>query len=98
MAGQEMEEYLLLKRRVEKVLDRFSLMKEEIQKVNEENDGLRELLENKEVKLEEFNKENDRIKLSGAIMGDDDKTQIARKRINVLVREIDNCIALLNNI
>ena len=39
-----------------------------------------------------------RVSLSGAILGEGEKSQESKKRINDLVREIDNCIALLNNI
>ncbi|MCD4770368.1 MAG: hypothetical protein K8R35_09395 [Bacteroidales bacterium] len=98
MAGREMEELILLKRRVDKLIDGFKTTKEELGKVRSENEELKNLLLGKEKDLELIKKEFDRAKLSGAMMGEGAETNDAKKRINELVREIDNCIALLNTI
>ena len=98
MAGQEMEELILVKRRVDELIDGYRAVKEEISLVRSEKDELHSKLMVKEKDLELIKKEFDRAKLSGAMMGDSVDTFDAKKRINELVREIDNCIALLNNI
>jgi hypothetical protein len=38
----------------------------------------------------------ERIKLSGALLGEGESASEAKKKINELVREIDRCVALLN--
>jgi small-conductance mechanosensitive channel len=45
-------------------------------------------------KLEEQNKV---VKIAKAVTDDDDDRKEQRKRLNELVREVDKCIALLNN-
>lgn len=93
-----MEELILLKRSVNELIDGHRTTKEELIRVRSEKEELRELLFKKEKDLELINKEFDRAKLSGAMMGGGVETDDAKKRITDLVREIDNCIALLNNI
>jgi hypothetical protein len=46
--------------------------------------------------MKELEKKYERIKLSGAILGDGENTVEAKRRINELMREIDKCIALLD--
>ena len=98
MAGRELDELIHLKSRVAELIKGYSALRNELAAVRSEKEALSNELEGKEEELSNFKKEFDRVKLSGAILGDGDEPQDARKRINELVREIDNCIALLNNI
>ena len=98
MAVPEMEDFILLKRRVEELINDFKTTQDELNKVKSEKDELLKSLKDKEGDLVKLSSDYERVKLSGAILGESDDSQEARKRINVLVREIDNCIALLNNI
>lgn len=93
-----MEELILLKRRVEKLIIGYKATKDELDRVRSEKEELNGLLLEKGNDIELIKTEFDRAKLSGAIMGEGVDTHEAKKRINELVREIDNCIALLNNI
>jgi cell division protein FtsB len=45
-------------------------------------------------KLEEQNKV---VKIAKSVIGNDDDCKEQRKKLNELVREVDKCIALLNN-
>ena len=98
MAGHELDELIHLKSRVAELIKGYNALRDELATLRSEKDDLADELVGKETELGNFKKEFDRVKLSGAILGDGDEPQDARKRINELVREIDNCIALLNNI
>ncbi len=98
MAEREMEEIILVKRRVEELIKGYNATKEELRNVRSEREELKVILHKKENDLELIKKEFDRAKLSGAMMGGGVDAGDAKKRINELVREIDDCIALLNNI
>ena len=98
MTGRESEEFVLLKRRVTDLIDRYRLVQEDLKEALEEIKRLDYDLKASEAKYADLVRENERLKLSGAILGDGESSPEAKKRINGLVREIDNCIALLNNI
>ena len=46
--------------------------------------------------MKELEKKYERIKLSGALLGEGENASEAKRKINELVREIDKCIALLD--
>ncbi|TFH38227.1 MAG: hypothetical protein E4G95_04060 [Bacteroidia bacterium] len=98
MTGGESEELVLLKTRVSELISKYEVTISELRKVRSENQRLNSELHERNAKYAEMEKEYDRLKLSGAILGDGENSLEAKKRINNLVREIDNCIALLNNI
>ena len=98
MTGPEAEELILLKRKVEELVNKHRLTLDELEKVMSDNLRLGRRLEENEEELTGIKRELERVKISGAVLGDSDNKSDARKRINDLVREIDNCIALLNNI
>lgn len=69
----------------------------------EQNESLESKMENLQSELEEVKRENKTLneklkttKVANAISGGDGSYE-AKMRINQLVREIDKCIALLNN-
>ena len=68
-----------------------------------ENKQLLEQLETLQQELVEVRKENERLvqkfdnlKLAKVFTASDDEKQIAKQKINKIVREIDKCIAQLN--
>jgi len=54
------------------------------------------VLQDKEEKIKELEIKYERVKLSGALLGEGENAGEARKKITELVREIDRCVALLN--
>jgi len=98
MAGSESEEFVLLKRKVEVLINDYKRALDELEKTRSEIHLLNSRLGTSEGELTEIKREFEKVRLSGAILGDRDESHVAKKRINELVREIDNCIALLNNI
>ena len=98
MTGSEVEELILLKGKVDKLLGRYEEIQKELGVERSEKEKLESDLLVKSEEVEEFKSKYDKLQLSGAIRGDEESARLARTRINYLVREIDKCIALLNNI
>ena len=57
---------------------------------------LETVLQEKEEKMKELEIKYERVKLSGALLGEGENANEAKKKITELVREIDKCVALLN--
>jgi chromosome segregation ATPase len=98
IAVGKMEELILLRSKVRDLINAYAGLGEELDKVRQEKEKLAVELNRREKEIDDLKKEVNRVELSGAILGDGEKSREAKKRINDLVREIDNCIALLNNI
>ena len=76
------ELYLRFKKEKQLFLEEKSQMKEQIRLLTLTNDELVKQIEN--------------LKFSKSLLGADDDSHGAKLKINRIVREIDNCIALLN--
>lgn len=98
MAGHETEELVFLKGRVAKLIEAYRTLENERDNFKELNCDLSGKLGEKKKEIDDIKVDFNRVELSGAILGDGEKSRESKKRINDLVREIDNCIALLNNI
>lgn len=66
----------------------------ELKKTNEE---LRILLETETKRNLDLEKQNKVAKIAKSVTLSDDDRKVQRKRLNDMVREIDKCIALINN-
>lgn len=90
------EEYLLMKRAVEELISEHERLKIEAVNLKQELESARvELIEKKE-EVKELKAKYDRARFSGAILGNSEDADVAKRRVNELVREIDKCIALLD--
>ena len=96
MSGQGYEELIILNRKLDELLDRYNNLKNEAADLKSGNEVLKGRLQQKEEKLKELEIKFERIKLSGALLGEGENAVEARKKIGELVREIDRCVALLN--
>jgi chromosome segregation ATPase len=96
MYGQPDDEINLLTRKVDLLLSEYHRLKAEVENLKIENKGLKNNLKDKEEEIKEIEKKYERLKLTGALMGDGGNARESRQRIDELVREIDRCIALLN--
>jgi chromosome segregation ATPase len=96
MYGQYSDELNLLTLKVDMLLTEYHKLKAEVTEIKIENKGLKINLKDKEDELKEIEKKYERLKLSGALMGDGGNAGESKQRIGELVREIDRCIALLN--
>jgi len=96
MSGDLYEELKLLNKKLDELLMRYEYLKNENQNLKKSEGELKEILQERENRIKELEIKYERIKLSGALLGDGGNAGEARKRINELVREIDRCVALLN--
>jgi hypothetical protein len=96
MSGQGYEELIVLNRKLDELIDRHNHLKLRMDELNDENKILRTVLQDKEMELKELRVKYERIKLSGALLGEGENANEAKKTITELVREIDRCVALLN--
>jgi predicted nucleic acid-binding Zn-ribbon protein len=96
MSGQGYEELIVLNRKLDELFDRYNTIKVELAELKNGNELLKERLHEREIKIKELETKYERIKLSGALMGEGENALEAKKKITELVREIDRCVALLN--
>ena len=96
MSGQGYEEIIILNRKLDELLNRYSSLKSEVTDLKNGNEVLKAMLQEREDKMKELEIKYERVKLSGALLGDGGNAPEAKKKITELVREIDKCVALLN--
>jgi len=96
MSGQGYEELKLLNRKLDDLLNKYRDLKTEYTNLKNGNEALINTLQVRETRIKELEINNERIKLSGALLGEGENAREARKKITELVREIDRCVALLN--
>jgi hypothetical protein len=96
MDGQPIDELNLLTRKVEMLLNEYHKVKSIMNDLIVENKGLKINLKDKDDELKEIENKYERLKITGALIGEGGNTGESKQRIGELVREIDRCIALLN--
>jgi len=96
MSGQGYEELIILNRKLDELLDRYNTLKLEVTDLKTGNDVLKGMLLDREEKMKELEIKYERVKLSGALLGEGENAHEAKRKITELVREIDKCVALLN--
>jgi len=96
MYGKEYEEIIILNRKIDELLSKYNAFKDETAELKKSNNVLSEVVHNKEKQIKELEIKNERIKLTGALLGESGNAIEAKKKITELVREIDKCVALLN--
>ena len=70
---------------------------EDIKQLKEENGFLRKNMIQEKNKIKELEEKYKVVKLAKSLNQENDKSTDIKLKINELVREIDKCIALLNN-
>ena len=96
MSGQGYEELIILNRKLDELVDRYNNLKSEITALKNGNEALERMLHEREEKLKELEIKYERVKLTGALLGEGENAHEAKRKITELVREIDKCVALLN--
>ena len=96
MSGHVYEELKLLNKKLDDLLGRYENLKNEYQNLKKADEEIKANLQVREEKIKELELKYERIKISGALLGDNGNAGEARKKITELVREIDRCVALLN--
>jgi len=96
MSGQGYEELIVLNRKLDELLIKYSNLKSETEELKNGNDALGKMLQDRDEKIKELETKYERVKLTGALLGEGENAFEAKKKITELVREIDRCVALLN--
>ncbi|MCU0473910.1 MAG: hypothetical protein MUC93_11210 [Bacteroidales bacterium] len=96
MSGEGYEELKILNRKLDELLIKYNNLKTECSDLKSGNEGLESRLQDRDTRLKELETKYERIKLSGALLGEGENAPEAKKKITELVREIDRCVALLN--
>ena len=96
MSDQGLEELTLLNKKLEELFEKYNDLRTKNNDLTKENDNLKRYLLERDERVKELETKYERIKISGALMGDGVGAIEAKKKINELVREIDRCVALLN--
>ena len=96
MYGKEYEELVVLNRKIDELLSKHNALSNETAELKRDNSLLKEVVQDKEARIKELETKNERIKLSGALLGEGENATEAKKKITELAREIDRCVALLN--
>lgn len=96
MSGQSLEELKILNKKLEELFGRYNEVRTKNKELKDENDLLKHYLQEREEKIKNLENKYERIKISGALMGEDGNAFEAKQKITELVREIDRCVALLN--
>ncbi len=96
MSDQGFEELTLLNKKLEELFERYNDLRTKNRELKNENEVLERYLQERDEKLKELEIKYERIKISGALMGEGESAVEAKQKINELVREIDRCVALLN--
>ena len=86
-----------LQSKVEKLILQHRKAVEETKQLREENDFLRKALQKQKGDFSQIEEKNKVLKLAKSISGMEGKNTEVKLKINELVREIDKCIALVNN-
>jgi len=96
MTGQGYEELKILNRKLDELFNRYNNLKSEIANLVNGNEELKAALQERERRIKELELKYERVKLTGALLGDGENALEAKRKISDLVREIDRCVALLN--
>jgi chromosome segregation ATPase len=96
MSGQGYEELKILNRKLDELFNKYNNLKTGYEDLKTGNEALKNQLQERAARIKELELKYERIKLSGALLGDGENAGEAKKKITELVREIDKCVALLN--
>jgi len=96
MSDQGYEELKVLNNKLDELLSKYHNLKAECADLKNVNGALNNTLQEREARISELEIKYERVKLSGALLGEGEDASEAKKKINELVREIDKCVALLN--
>ena len=84
------------KGKLDKLINLYLRVKREKHLLNEEHLQLKEQVRILILKNEELIRQTEDLKFAKSLLGDEEDSHGAKLKINRIVREIDNCIALLN--
>ncbi len=90
------ERISLLNNNLDRLLNEYEKLRNINSDMQQELKELTDKLQHQESEYNELKRNYEHLKFAGALTGDTEGSKDAKRKLNVLVREIDNCIALLN--
>jgi chromosome segregation ATPase len=96
MSGQGYEELKILNKKLDELFNKYNNLKTEYTDLKTGNEALKNKLQERDARINGLEIKYERLKLSGALLGEGENAVEAKKKITELVREIDRCVALLN--
>lgn len=86
-----------LEKKVAGLVKRYRQLSEDFSALNEEHNVLKEKLDEEKRKNQVLAEEHKNIKLYSAISGNPEHNRLMKTHINRLIKEVDSCIAQLQN-
>jgi chromosome segregation ATPase len=86
-----------IENKVIELVGQLQELKSENGELKQTNEELRILLETEKKRNLDLEEQNKVAKIAKSVTLSDDDRKVQRKRLNEMVREIDKCIALINN-
>jgi len=96
MTDQEKNLLINFEYKVKQIIAKHEALKQEKQQLLAKNKDLEESINQLRRENQVLEQKYENLKLSKMLIASDDETKDAKSRIQKLVREIDKCIALLN--
>ncbi len=96
MTGEQEEIVKALKNQVHLLMAKYSALKKQYLQIVQENQVLADQVSEKKIRIETLEQQYNTAKLATGVLAKDEDSKQARAEINRIVREIDDCIALLN--
>ncbi len=85
-----------INRKVRKLIERHNFLKNQYSDLIDKQKELSNIIEEQKKLIEKLNEQNAMLKIAKYVKREEGTVEI-KKRIDVLMREIDTCIGLLNN-
>ena len=89
--------FSVLEKRILNISKNYQNLDEKYQELNQEHEDLKNKYDEERRKNQVFAEEQKNIKLYSAISGNPDHNRLMKNHINRLIKEVDNCIAELQN-
>jgi hypothetical protein len=85
-----------IKQKVKLLVSALEKVKQENELLLVQNSEFKKLLDEKEIAYNDLKEHYDRLKFAKSLQATNQEVHDAKIKVNRIVREIDNCIALLN--
>ena len=89
--------FSVLEKRIMNISKNYQNLDEKYQELNQEHEELKKKYDEERRKNQVLAEEQKNIKLYSAISGNPDHNRLMKNHINRLIKEVDNCIAELQN-
>lgn len=89
--------FSVLEKRILNISKNYQNLDEKYQELNQEHEELKKKYNEERRKNQVLAEEQKNIKLYSAISGNPDHNRLMKNHINRLIKEVDNCIAELQN-